>query len=118
MLDGTVVGECLPRHRHQEFLKFLRTLDREFPGELELHLIVDDYRTHKHANVDRWLARHPRFQLHFGPSRVSRRPGYVASVSCNLTLLGRGWGCSPAARRREPVGRVEPGGGSTPTRAA
>ncbi len=71
MLDGSVVGQCLPRHRHQEFLKFLRTLDREFPGELELHLIVDNYRTHKHANLDAWLAKHPRFHLHFTPTSSS-----------------------------------------------
>ena len=71
MLDGSVVGQCLPRHRHQEFLKFLRHLDREFPGERELHLIVDNYRTHKHANVDAWLAKHPRFQLHFIPTSSS-----------------------------------------------
>ena len=71
MLDGSVVGQCLPRHRHQEFLKFLRTLDREFPGELELHLIVDNYRTHKHANVDAWAAKHPRFHLHFTPTSSS-----------------------------------------------
>jgi transposase len=71
MLDGSVVGQCLPRHRHQEFLKFLRTLDREFPGEQELHLIVDNYRTHKHANVDAWLQKHPRFQLHFTPTSSS-----------------------------------------------
>ena len=67
-LDGSVVGQCLPRHRHQEFLKFLRTLDREFPGELELHLIVDNYRTHKHDNVNTWLEKHPRFHLHFTPT--------------------------------------------------
>jgi transposase len=67
-LDGSVVGECLPRHRHQEFLKFLRTLDREFPAELDLHLIVDNYRTHKHDNVNQWLAKHPRFHLHFTPT--------------------------------------------------
>ena len=71
MLDGSVVGQCLPRHRHQEFLKFLRHLDREFPGELELHLIVDNYRTHKHDNVEAWLARHPRFHLHFIPTSGS-----------------------------------------------
>jgi transposase len=70
-LDGSVVGQCLPRHRHQEFLKFLRTLDREFPGERELHLIVDNYRTHKHQNVDAWLAKHPRFHLHFIPTSSS-----------------------------------------------
>ena len=70
-LDGSVVGECLPRHRHQEFLKFLRTLDREFPPELELHLIVDNYRTHKHDNVNAWLTKHPRFHLHFTPTSSS-----------------------------------------------
>ena len=70
-LDGSVVGECLPRHRHQEFLKFLRTLDREFPAELDLHLIVDNYRTHKHDNVNQWLAKHPRFHLHFTPTSSS-----------------------------------------------
>ena len=70
-LDGSVIGQCLPRHRHQEFLKFLRRLDREFPGELELHLIVDNYRTHKHANVNAWLEKHPRFHLHFTPTSSS-----------------------------------------------
>jgi transposase len=70
-LDGSVIGQCLPRHRHQEFLKFLRTLDREFPPELELHLIVDNYRTHKHDNVNAWLAKHPRFHLHFTPTSSS-----------------------------------------------
>ena len=71
MLDGRVVGQCLPRHRHQEFLKFLRTIDREFPGEHELHLIIDNYRTHTHANVNAWLAKHPRFHLHFTPTASS-----------------------------------------------
>jgi transposase len=71
MLDGTVIGQCLPRHRHQEFLKFLRTLDREFPPGLELHLILDNYRTHKHDNVNAWLAKHPRFHLHFIPTSSS-----------------------------------------------
>ena len=70
-LDGSVVGQCLPRHRHQEFLKFLRTLDRELPADLDLHLIVDNYRTHKHANVDAWLTKHPRFHLHFIPTSSS-----------------------------------------------
>jgi transposase len=71
MLDGQVIGQCLPRHRHQEFLKFLRTLDREFPAELDLHLIVDNYQTHKHENVKKWLAKHPRFHLHFVPTSCS-----------------------------------------------
>ena len=71
VLQGTVVGQCLPRHRHQEFLKFLRHLDREFPGGRDLHLIVDNYRTHKHDNVDAWLQKHPRFHLHFIPTSSS-----------------------------------------------
>ncbi len=71
MLDGSVIGECLPRHRHQEFLKFLRTLDREFPAELDLHLILDNYGTHTHDTIKTWLAKHPRFHLHFVPTSCS-----------------------------------------------
>jgi len=72
MLDGKVIGQCLARHRHQEFLKFLRHLDREMPKGLKLHLIVDNYSTHKHDTVERWLARRPRrFQLHFIPTSSS-----------------------------------------------
>ncbi len=71
VLDGTVIGECMARHRHQEFLTFLRHLDREFPADLDLHLIVDNYGTHKHDKVKTWLARHPRFQLHFTPTSSS-----------------------------------------------
>jgi transposase len=71
LLEGKVIGQCLPRHRHQEFLKFLRRLDREFPKELELHLIVDNYGTHKHEDVKRWLGKHRRFHLHFIPTGSS-----------------------------------------------
>ena len=71
VLEGTVIGECMPRHRHQEFLKFLRRLDREFPRELDLHLILDHYGTHKHDEVKAWLAKHPRFKLHFTPTSSS-----------------------------------------------
>jgi transposase len=71
MLDGQMIGQCLARHCHQEFLKFLRTLDREFPAELDLHLIVDNYQTHKHENVEKWLAKHPRFHLHVVPTSRS-----------------------------------------------
>jgi transposase len=70
-LDGSVIGQCLPRHRHQEFLKFLRKLDREFPRKLQLHLILDNYQTHKHPTVNAWLDRHPRFHLHFTPTSSS-----------------------------------------------
>lgn len=71
MLDGTVIGQCLPRHRNNEFLKFLRKLDREFSKELSLHLIVDNYGTHTHANIKEWLQKHPRFTLHFIPTSSS-----------------------------------------------
>ncbi len=71
VVEGRVIGECYPRHRHQEFLKFLRRLDREFPGAVTLHLILDNYGTHGHATVRRWLARHPRFVLHFIPTSSS-----------------------------------------------
>ena len=71
LLEGNIIGDCLPRHRHQEFLKFLRQIDRETPADLELHLIIDNYSTHKHARVKTWLARHPRFHLHFTPTSCS-----------------------------------------------
>jgi len=71
ILDGKVIGQCLPRHRHQEFLKFLRTVDGEFPPELDLHLILDNYGTHKHPKVAQWLAKRPRFKLHFTPTSAS-----------------------------------------------
>lgn len=71
MLDGKVIGQCQARHRHQEFLKFLRHLDREMPKELTLHLILDNYGTHNHEKVRAWLAKHPRFQLHFVPTSSS-----------------------------------------------
>lgn len=70
-LQGKVVGECHQRHRHQEFLKFLRRLDKEFPGEVPLHLIMDNYGTHKHEKVREWLKRHPRFVPHFVPTSSS-----------------------------------------------
>ena len=70
-LDGKVIGACLPRHRHQEFLLFLKQIDVETPSDLDLHLIVDNYATHKHAKVKTWLKRHPRFHLHFTPTSAS-----------------------------------------------
>lgn len=69
--QGKVIGQCHQRHRHQEFLKFLRSLDQEFPGSVPLHLVVDNYGTHKHENVRKWLKRHPRFVLHFVPTSSS-----------------------------------------------
>jgi|SRR5436309_4040593 len=71
VLTGEVIGRCLPRHRHEEFLRFLRTIDREVPKGLQVHLILDNYSTHKHQNVKTWLAKHPRFHLHFTPTSSS-----------------------------------------------
>jgi transposase len=71
VLEGKVIGECMARHRHQEFLKFLRRLDRELPAHLDLHLIVDNYGTHKKPEVKAWLAKHPRFHFHFIPTSSS-----------------------------------------------
>ncbi len=69
--SGKVIGECMNRHRHQEFLRFLRTIDRGTPKNLDLHLICDNYATHKHPKVKAWLARHKRFHLHFTPTSAS-----------------------------------------------
>jgi transposase len=71
VLTGSVIGQCLPRHRHSEFLMFLRTIDREVPKGLQIHLILDNYQTHKHPNVNAWLAKHTRFHLHFTPTSSS-----------------------------------------------
>jgi transposase len=70
-LQGKVVGACHQRHRHREFLKFLRRLHTEFPGDVPLHLIMDNYGTHNHAKVKAWLKRNPRFVSHFVPTSSS-----------------------------------------------
>jgi len=71
MLDGKVISECLPRHRHQEFIRFLKRIDARTPAGPQLHLILDNYGTHKHPRVKSWLARHPRIHLHFIPTSSS-----------------------------------------------
>jgi len=71
VLTGQVIGSCLPKHRHTEFLKFLKIIDDAVPAGLDVHLILDNYATHKHPNVTTWLAKHPRFHLHFTPTSSS-----------------------------------------------
>ena len=71
LAQGKVIGQCYARHRHQEFLKFLKRLDAEFPTEMKLHLVMDNYGTHKHPKVRGWLQRHPRFVPHFIPTSSS-----------------------------------------------
>lgn len=70
-LNGKVLQMQRNRHRHQEWLKFLEAIDREYPGDIAIHLIIDNYATHKHAKVKKWLERHPRFQVHFTPTSAS-----------------------------------------------
>ena len=69
--EGTVIGECLPQHRHDEFLRFLRKLDRQTDKTLAVHVIVDNYATHTHPNVKAWLEKNSRFHLHFTPTSAS-----------------------------------------------
>jgi transposase len=71
LLDGKVIGDCMARHRHQEFIRFLNKIDAETPSHLDLHLIVDNYATHKHPQVKAWMRRHPRFHIHFIPTSSS-----------------------------------------------
>jgi len=81
---GEVTGHCTLRHRHQEFLDFLRLLARTYPRQ-ELHLVLDNYGTHKHPAVKRWLARHPRFHLHYTPTSAS----WMNQVETWFSLLHR-----------------------------
>src|SRR6267142_2743657 len=69
--QGKVIGQCYARHRHQDFLKFLQRLDAEFASEIELHVVMDNYGTHKEPHVQSWLTRHPRFHVYFTPTSSS-----------------------------------------------
>ncbi len=69
--NGTVLADCKPRHRHQEFLAFLRSIEANVPAQMDIHLIVDNYSTHKHAKVKAWLARRPHWHIHFTPTYSS-----------------------------------------------
>jgi len=71
VLDGNVIGKCLPRHRNEEFVDFLDHIDQQVPKDLDVHLIMDNYATHKHANVKAWLDEHPRYHVHFTPTSSS-----------------------------------------------
>jgi len=71
ILNGQVIGQCQQRHTHVQWLRFLRQIDRETPKDKTLHLIADNYATHKHPKVQQWLAKHPRFHMHFTPTSAS-----------------------------------------------
>jgi transposase len=71
ILEGKVIGRCMQRHRHQEFIRFLNAIEREVPADKTVHVVLDNYATHKHPKVTAWLARHPRFTFHFTPTSCS-----------------------------------------------
>ena len=83
---GRVIAQCKKRHRHQDFLAFLRLIDREVPADLDLHLVVDNYATHRHAKVKAWLARRPRYHLHFTPTYAS----WLNQVERWFSLISQG----------------------------
>ena len=71
ILEGKVIGRCMQRHRHQEFIRFLNAIEREVPADKTVHVVLDNYATHKHPNLKAWRARHPRFVFHFTPTSCS-----------------------------------------------
>jgi transposase len=71
LLDGTVIGRCMERHRHEEFIRFLNAIERQVPTGKLVHAVLDNYATHKHPKVRAWLARHPRWTFHFTPTSAS-----------------------------------------------
>jgi transposase len=90
-LNGKILAERAPRHRHQEWLKFLKGIDADTQGDLDVHLILDNYATHKHPKVLAWIARHPRFNLHFSPtssSWLNLVERFFRDLSQNVVLPG------------------------------
>ena len=71
VLEGKIIGRCMQRHRHQEFIRFLNTIEADIPVGKIIHVVLDNYATHKHSKVRAWLARHPRFVFHFTPTSAS-----------------------------------------------
>ena len=83
-LDGSIIGQCMPRHRHEEWLKFLKLVKTQVGSAKEVHLICDNYATHKHPKVQAWLARHPKFHVHFTPTSSSWL-NMVERFFCDIT---------------------------------
>src|SRR5829696_1631727 len=100
VLDGTVLGRCMQRHRHQEFIRFLNALEAAVPAGKLVHVILDNYAAHKHPKVIAWLGRNPRFTFHFTPTSCSW---------LNAVNLLRDADQAPPEARRLPIGRRPPG---------
>lgn len=110
VLTGRVIGECLPRHRNTEFLRFLRRIDKEVPKDLAVHLILDNYGTHKHPNVEAWLAKHPHFHL---TSRRRRARGSTSWSGGSTTSPTKH--CAGGCSDRSPTSSAPSTPTSTPT---
>jgi hypothetical protein len=95
VLDGTVIGRCMQQHRHQEFIRFLNTVEAAVPAGKLIHAIADNYAAHKHPKVRVWLARHPRWTFHFTPTSASWLNA-VEGFFATLTKRHRSPGCSSA----------------------
>ena len=93
VLDGTVIGQCMQRHRNQEFLRFLNAVERAVPAGKVIHVILDNYAAHKHANVRQWLTRHPRWIFHFTPTSCSWLNA-VETLFAKLASAGSNAACS------------------------
>ena len=101
LAEGKVIAECMPQHRHQEWIRFLKRIDKDTPPNLDLHLIVDNYATHKHPKVLAWLKKHPRFHMHFTPTSASwlnviERLFFQSTRSGTLPTTASATACSAA----------------------
>lgn len=101
LAEGKVIAECMPQHRHQEWIQFLKRIDKDTPPNLDLHLIVDNYATHKHPKVLAWLKKHPRFHMHFTPTSASwlnviERLFFQSTRSGTLPTTASATACSAA----------------------
>ena len=99
---GEVMTQCKPRHRHQEFLGFLRQIEKSVPGDLDIQLVVDNYCTHKHAKVRAWLAQRPRFDVHYTPTYAFRlnQVGRWFGIITQRTLRRGGFSSVKAASQQ------------------
>ena len=89
ILEGKVIGRCMQRHRHQEFIRFLNAVEHEMPADKAIHVVLDNYATHKHPKVRNWLARHPRVTFHFTPTSCS----WANAVEGWFARLRTAWAC-------------------------
>jgi transposase len=112
VLDGTVIGRYMQRHRHQEFIRFLNTAEAQVPARMAIHAVVDNYATHKHPKVQKWLARHPRWTFHFTPTsaswlkrrrRLLRQTHETAPQAWSVPVGCRPSGCNQPVRRRNQL---------------